>query len=74
MKEKVSGAKIIVLIILIGIAAFSILTSKYIMTMSSIDNNTIEGGDFYQNEYEYLSEYVYNNYFIELPSELPPLD
>lgn len=62
MKEKVGGAKIIVLIILIGIAAFSILTSKYIMTMSSIDNNTIEGVDFYQNEYKY------NNDFIELSS------
>lgn len=33
MKEKVGGATIVVLIILIGIAAFSILTSKYIMTM-----------------------------------------
>lgn len=60
MKEKVGGAKIIALIILIGIAAFSILTSKYIMTMKSIDNNIIEGVDFF------LTSYEYNNDTIEL--------
>lgn len=74
MKEKVRGTKIIALIILLSIAVFSILASKYIMTMKSTYNNIIEGVDFYQNKYKYLSEYVYNNYFIELPSELPPLD
>lgn len=61
MKEKVGGATIVVLLILIGIATFCILTSKSIMTMKSINNNIIEGID-YDNKGQLPEKYIYENY------------
>lgn len=61
MKEKVGGATIVVLLILIGIATFCILTSKSIMTMNCADNSIIEGID-YDNKGQLLEKYIYENY------------
>lgn len=61
MKEKVSGTKIIALIILLSIAIFSILTSKYIMTMKG--NYIKEDIDY--NIDKYLYDYTERIYKIE---------